>query len=41
MPKQSRRYNEAAKLVNRDTLYQEFITALRIHTDTDLAPTEA
>ena len=29
------------ELLNRDTLYQEFITALRIHTDTDLAPTEA
>lgn len=26
------------ELLTRDTLYQEFITALRIHTDTDLAP---
>lgn len=29
------------ELLTRDTLYQEFITALRIHTDTDLAPAEA
>ncbi|WP_255218021.1 ABC transporter ATP-binding protein [Micrococcus lylae] len=29
------------ELLTRDPLYQEFIAALRIHTDTDLAPTEA